>query len=216
MGEVNFSAALPNAQIQMAGNAFHSIVRFKENAGSFQLNGDIEIDSLLIFEGGVFSSKGFDIKTKYLDLILNNIKTDINFDGSNVTIQGSAFYLSYNSNIEIPSAIISYSQGKFSGQETSVVLSSANALFQIKGIGGLQWGNLAHTSGTGKARIQVDSISLKHYSLSSETFTKGTISMDTLSLAKGRTYRFQEGRNYKLKFFNAQGDCANPIQILSG
>ncbi|MFN9381433.1 MAG: hypothetical protein ACK6BQ_15945, partial [Bacteroidota bacterium] len=83
-------------------------------------------------------------------------------------------------------------------------------------IGGLQWGKLAHTSGTGKARIQVDSISLQHYSLNSETFTMGTISMDTLSLAKGRTYRFQEGRNYKLKFLSAQGDCANPIQILSG
>jgi len=216
LGEVNFSAALPNAQIQMAGNSFHSIVRFKDNTGSFQLNGDVEIDSLLIFEGGVFTSKGFDIKTGYLDLILKNVKTDINFDGSTVTIQGSAFYLSFNSNIEIPSAIISYSQGKFSGQKTSVVLTSANALFQIKGIGGLQWGKLAHTSGTGKARIQVDSISLQHYSLNSETFTMGTISMDTLSLAKGRTYRFQEGKNYKLKFLNAQGDCANPIQILSG
>ena len=96
LGEVNFSAALPNAQIQMAGNSFQSIIRFKENTGSFQLNGDIEIDSLLLFEGGNFSSKGFAIKTGYLDIILNNIKTDINFDESNVTIGGSAFYLSYN------------------------------------------------------------------------------------------------------------------------
>lgn len=216
LGEVNFSAALPNAQIQMAGNAFHSIVRFKENTGSFQLNGNVEIDSLLIFEGGVFISKGFDIKTGYLDLLLNNVKTDINFDGSKVTIQGSAFYLAYNSNIEISSATINYSQGKFSGQNTAIILTSANALFQVKGIGGLQWGQLAHTSGTGKARIRVDSISLQHYSLSSETSTTGTINMDTLSLAKGRTYRFQEGRNYKLKFLNANGDCANPIQILSG
>ena len=216
LGEVNFSAALLNAQIQMAGNFFHSIVRFKDNTGSFQLNGDILVDSLLIFEGGVFSSKGFGIKTGYLDLILNNNRTNINFDESNVTIDGSAFYLSYNSNIEIPSAIISYSQGKFSGQNTSVVLRAANAFFQVKGIGGLKWGRLAHTSGMGKARIQVDSISLQQYSLSSETFTTGTISMDTLSLAKGRTYRFQEGRNYKLKFLNALGDCANPIQIFSG
>ncbi len=138
LGEVNFSAALLNAQIQMAGNSFHSIVRFKDNTGSFQLNGDILIDSLLIFEGGVFSSKGFGIKTGYLDLILNNNKSNINFDESIVTIYGSAFYLSYNSNIEIPSAIISYSQGKFSGKNTSVVLTSSNALFQIKGIGGLQ------------------------------------------------------------------------------
>ena len=216
LGEVNFSAALPNAQIQMAGNSFQSIVRFKENAGSFQLNGDLLVDSLLVIEGGVFASKGFNISTKYLELYLNSSKTNINFDGSTLTMGGNAFYLPYNNYIEIPSAIINYTAGKFSGQNTSVLLSSVNALFQVKGIGGLQWGKLAHTSGTGKARIQIDSISLRQFSLSSETFTTGTISMDTLSLAKGRTYRFQEGRNYKLKFLIAKGDCANPIQILSG
>ena len=100
LGEVNFSAALPNAQIQMAGNSFQSIVRFKENAGSFQLNGDLLVDSLLVFEGGVFASKGFNISTKYLELYLNSSKTNINFDGSTLTMGGNAFYLPYNNYIE--------------------------------------------------------------------------------------------------------------------
>lgn len=216
LGEVNFSAASPNAQIQMAGNAFHSIVRFKENTGSFQLNGNLIIDSLLLFEGGVFVSKGFNIKTKYLQLTLNNSNTNVNFDNSILTISGNAFYLPYNNNIEIPSAVLTYSTGKFSGLQTAMVLTGTNALFQVKGIGGLKWGQLAHTSSTGKARIQVDSIILSTLLLSSETNTTGTISMDTMSLAKGRTYRFQEGKNYRLKGLLAVGDCAQPIQLLSG
>ena len=216
LGEVNFSAALANAQIQMAGNAFHRIVRFKENAGSFQLNGGIIIDSLLIFEGGTFSSKGFSIKTNYLDLKLENTKTNINLDSSDIFVKGAAFYLTYNSNIEIPSAIINYTSGKFSGVNTSISLSSINSLFQVKGIRGLRWGQLALTSSLGKARVQIDSINLLKYTLTSETNTTGVIVMDTLKLSKGRTYRFQEGKNYKLKSLIAQGDCANPIQILSG
>lgn len=216
LGEVNFSAALANSQIQMAGNAFHSIVRFKENAGSFQLNGGIIIDSLLIFEGGIFSSKGFSITTKYLDLKLENTKTDINLDSSDIFVKGAAFFLTYSSNVEIPSAIINYTSGKFSGVNTSISLSSINSLFQVKGIRGLRWGQLALTSSLGIGRVQVDSINLLKYTLTSETNTTGVISMDTLILSKGRTYRFQEGKNYKLKSLIARGDCANPIQILSG
>lgn len=127
-----------------------------------------------------------------MEASLNNSKTNINFDSSTLTIGGNAFFLPYNNNIEIPSAVINYSAGKFSGQNTSVVLTSGNALFLIKGIGGLQWGKLAHTSGTGKARIQVDSISLRQFTLSSETFTTGTISMDTLTLAKGKLTGFRK------------------------
>ncbi|MFZ4376728.1 MAG: gliding motility-associated C-terminal domain-containing protein [Saprospiraceae bacterium] len=215
-GEVNFSAALANAQIQMAGNAFHRIVRFKENTGSFQLNGGIIIDSLLIFEGGTFSSKGFSITTDYLDLKLENAKTDINLDSSDILVRGDAFYLPYNSYIEIPSAVINYTTGKFSGVNTSISLSSINSLFQVKGIKGLRWGQLALISSLGKARVQADSINLFKYILTSETNTTGVISMDTLVLSKGRTYRFQEGKNYKLKSLIAKGDCSNPIQILSG
>lgn len=216
LGEVNFSASLANSLIQMAGNTFQSTVRFKENTGSFQLNGSIIVDSLLLFEGGTFSSKGFGITTDYLDLRLENAKTDINLDSSNIVVKGAAFYLTFNSNVEIPSAIINYVTGKFSGVNTSISLSSINSLFQVKGIKGLRWGQLSLISSLGKARVQADSIILSKYILTSETNTTGVISMDTLVLSKGRTYRFQEGKNYRLKSMIAQGDCANPIQILSG
>ena len=216
LGEVNFSPALANSQIQMAGNPFHSIVRFKENTGSYQLNGNIIVDSLLLFEGGTFSSKGFDITTDYLDLRLESAKTDINLDNSNILVKGAAFYLPFNYNVEIPSIVINYLTGKFSGVNTSISLSSINSLFQVKGIKGLRWGQLALISSLGKARVQADSIILSKYTLTSETNTTGVISIDTLVLSKGRTYRFQEGKNYRIKSLIAKGDCANPIQILSG
>lgn len=82
--EVNFSSLENNAQIQMGGNSFAGLVRFRENSGSFQLNGDIKIDSILIFESGFFSSKGFKIKTKFLRIYINNSKTNINLDNSNM------------------------------------------------------------------------------------------------------------------------------------
>lgn len=216
LGEVIFSAALPNAQIQMAGNAFRSTVRFRENSGSYQLSGDISVDSLLLFEGGTFASKGFNIKTRYLDVRVNNAKTDINLDNSSILVQGTAFFPPFNTFLEIPSAILSYTTGKFSGVNTSIALSSGNSLFQVTGTKGLRWGKLALTSEQGKARVQADSILLSTYALSCETTTTGIISMDTLLLSKGKTYRFQEGKNYRLKFLLAKGDCANPIQILSG
>lgn len=208
--EVNFSSLENNALIQMGGNSFAGLVRFRENSGSFQLNGDIKIDSILILESGFFSSKGFKIKTKFLRIYINNSKTNINLDNSNIEIWGKKYL-----NIDA-TGTISYFGGNFSGNNTSFILTSDDASFRANSIAGkLRWDALNFTSQFGISNLSVDSLNLNKLFLNNETFVRGSISMDSLSLGKGRTYRFQGGKNYRFKYLSAQGDCANHIQIFS-
>ena len=214
-GEVIFSATQTDAEIRMAGNTFRSILRFRDNIGSIQLGGSLEVDSLLIFEGGIFRSKGYPIGTKYLDLRLSQARAEVNLDGSLVTVRGAPFLINSNIYNEIPSALIQYQAGKFSGLGSTIDCSANQVLFQVKGVGGLRWGRLVLSSSLGKGRVEVDSVLLGSYQLRSETNTRGVLTMDTLVLAKGRTYRFQEAKNYRLRHLVASGDCANPIQLFS-
>jgi hypothetical protein len=167
--EVNFSSLENTAQIQMGGNSFAGLVRFRENSGSFQLNGDIKIDSILIFESGFFSSKGFKIKTKFLRIYINNSKTNINLDNSNIEIWGKK-YLNFDA-----TGTISYFGGDFSGNNTSFILTSDDASFRANSNAGkLRWDALNFTSQFGISNLSVDSLNLNKLFLNNEFLADNT------------------------------------------
>lgn len=215
-GSVNFLATTPGKTISTGNHRFHEIIKFNGPGGAWALQNALLTDSTLIINAGSFNANNRSIGVRRWHVFptapvtLNLGTTRLNIYGTSKPIfdplRDTALVEFRRENLTItPSA-------------SFISFNSPRSTMRVSGVGNLSLGRVFFANQMGKAQLisgPGGTLNMTHLQMHGDNDVEGSVNFDTLSLNKGKNYRFEAGFTYRLKTMIALGECVAPIQIFS-
>ncbi len=212
-GEVLFRSALPDAAIQTAGHKLGKSVYF-DGSGGWQLQGELEVDSIFQLLNGTVATAGQEVRGKYCYVTIQN-SGSLNLSDSRMIFTGKPF-TGTNINDFFPTVWIK-NTGTFNmpANTATLDLTDRTAAFKADKASYFSRLTFSHPNGrvsldlVGTSETNFDELTFNGSADISNTFTTGS-----LILSAGRSYNFGGGATYNIGMLTANGTCVAPIYIL--
>lgn len=216
-GSVNFLATTNGHNIFMAGHRFRQLVNFSGQGGAWTLQSPLNTDSTLLITAGSLNTGNQSLSCKRW-FVTPNAAVSLDLGSSRILVSGatytSRFIYQYDSaSVEFRKENLTVSPGS-----SVIEFSSNKPMLRVTGTGGLSLGTVFFSNTSGKGRVISEvggAVNLLKLDMRTDTDVEGSANFDTLSLGKGKNFRFQSGFTYRLKKMIALGECIAPIQIFS-